>query len=580
MAGDDGHYIDRRKNRHVWAQLGRGDEYWNHDQFFSRCEWCHAICLDVLPHYRRHRKLVPWIDPILPKLATPTYEFLKANPIHFGNYSTVMSPQQWEMTFCTERFPGWVGGTRSGKSIGGVFRSLKHTLWIPGNRGIVGRFTQTDLQDTSQRDFYEIADQTGLVKNKNDRKMVLYCCDPSGRILDGKPTSEVLFLHFDNPNHLKGHGIGWFWMDEGSEMNPKAFYRLVDRLSHPAAAGHYTGFVTSNPEGRNWIFDHWYNPEKVEALPTEARLMRRGIHNRTRDNPFLTEEYLKMQYATSPPEWIRRYMDGEFDVFEGQIFKEFSHDLHCVRSRECKGWDGHEPPKLWPRYMGIDAGGADPWAFEASAVDPWGNMIFYDEVYRPEVYVGSFEKELKQIIDGRNFVKFPMDWENKASQEELRRIGIRVTNAFKRNKLDSINRMARYIHPNPDRAFPAWHPRAGEPGSPGIFFTERVPNLVRELPQQRWKKVAGYDIEMNEPDPKVSNHAWDGSLYVLRERPRPEEALLTLEAKFKQAGLDKRSAAYYLMEQQAKEREEKQQSRSRILLPFRRAPQKEGVFVS
>lgn len=526
-----------------------------------------------------------WLDPCLPQLATPSVEFLRENPVRFGKYDMVMSPQQWEFTFAPETFIGWVGGTRSGKSIGGVARGLKCSLWIPNNRGIVGRLTQTDLQDTDQRDFYEIAEATGMVKTKNDRKMTLYNCDMQGRVLPEKTTSEVLFLHFDNPNHLKGHGVGWWHIAEGSEMKPKAMYRLTDRLSHPPARGKYTGFVTSNPEGRNWIFDHWYNPDLVQALvcrepnckgerhPLCTRLSRRGIHNRTKDNPFLTAEYLRMQYATSPDEWIRRYMDGEFDVFEGQIWKEFAHDTHCVRSKECKGWDGHEPPKTWNRYLGIDTGGVDPWAFEASAVDPYGNLIFYDEINRPEVYVGNFEKEVKRIIDGRNFVKFPMDWENKAAQEELRRIGIRVTNAFKRNKLDSIQRMARYLHPNPERAFPDWHPRAGEPGSPGIFFTERVPGLVREIPQQRWKKIVGYDIETNEMDPKMRDDTVHAGLYVIRERPRPEEALLTLDVKLKASGCDRRSAYYHLLEAEEEKRQQKNSKIDRIYLPFRQSPQ-------
>jgi hypothetical protein len=520
-----------------------------------------------------------WLDPVLHKFRTATPEELH---VRFGAHEATLSQQQWEFAFCKEQFPCWVGGVRSGKTIGGVYRGLKCSAWIAGNRGIVGRLTQTDLQDTTQRDFYEIAESTGLVKSKNDRKLILYCCDINGKPLPSRVTSEILFLHFDNPNHLKGHGIGWFWMDEGSEMNPKAFYRLTDRLSHPEAAGKYTGYVTSNPEGRNWIFDHWYNPDKVEALkcterncknerhPLCIRLSRRGIHNRTKDNPFLTAEYLRMQYATAPEDWIRRYMDGEFDVFEGQIWKEFAHEIHCVRSRECKGWDGHEPPKLWPRYMGIDAGGVDPWAFEAAAVDSYGNLIFYDEINRPEVYVGNFEKEVKKIIDGRNFIRFPMDWENKPSQEELRRIGVRVTNAFKRNKLHSIQLLARYLHPNPERAFPDWHPRAGEPGSPGIFFTERVPGLVREIPQQRWKKILGHDIETNEMDPKMRDDTVHGCLYVIRERPRPEEALITIAIKLEAAGVDRRSAYYHLLEAEADKHKQKQSGMDRIYLPFRR----------
>jgi hypothetical protein len=515
-----------------------------------------------------------WLDPLLPKLKTPTAAFLRENPLRFGRLGMKVSQSQWEYIFAPETFLGWVGGVRSGKTVGAVGRSLKCSLFIPENRGIFGRLTQTDLQDTDQRDLYEYAETTGMVKRKNDRKLELYCCDHEGRILPGKPTSEILCLHFDNPSHLKGQGVGWWYMAEASEMHVNAMYRLTDRLSHPAAKGRYTGFLTSNPEGRNWVWNHFYNPATVEALPMADRLMRRAIHNRTKDNPFLTEEYLRMQYATSPPDWIRRYMDGEFDVFEGQIFGEFSHEIHCVNSFDCAGWEKHEPPKHWPRYMGIDTGGTDPWAFEVSAVDPYGNVIFYDEIYRPETDVTSFEKPLNAMLDGRNLESVPMDYENKVAQEELRRIGIRVKNAYKRDKVKkSFHQVARYLHPNPERAFPDWHPKAGQPGSPGLFFTERVPNMVRELPQQRWKKLAGTDISLNEPDSRVSDHAVSALYYTLRERPRPEEALKPLGLKLKEAGMDLQSVYYHLLE---KQHEEEMAKRQRVtcqpLPPLRVAP--------
>lgn len=519
-----------------------------------------------------------WLDPLLPKLATPSWAYLREHPVRFGRLELVLTQSQWDFTFAQEKFLGWVGGARSGKSVGGVSRGLKCSLFIPNNRGLVGRLAETDLQDTDQREFYEYADRTGMVKSKSDRKLVLYCCDIEGRILPGKPTSEVLFRHFANENHLKGHGVGWWHMAEGSEMGPKVMHRLTDRLSLPAARGQYTGFITSNPEGRNWIYDHFYNKAKVEAQPKEARLSRRGIHNRTKDNPFLSEEYLQMQYNNSPAEWIRRYMEGEFDVFEGQIFSEFSHEIHCVQSFECKGWEGHEPPKNWKRTLGIDTGGADPWAFEASAVDPWGNLIFYNEIYRATAATDTFGPELRQIMDGRNFTAFPMDWENKQAQHELSRIGIRVTNAHKRDKVKkSFALVWRYLHPNPERIYPEWHPRAGQPGSPGMFFTERVPNLVREFPQQRWKKLAGSDIELNEPDSKISDHAVDALYYTCREHPRPEETLLKVAAVAMKEGIDLRSA-YFLMNRKAEE-ERRQNARtntaSQLIPPLRQAPKGE-----
>lgn len=520
-----------------------------------------------------------WLDPLLPKMNTPSKEFLRENPLRFGRLELFVSQSQWDFIYAPETFLCWIGGTRSGKSIGAVGRELRLSLFVPNNKGIVGRLAQTDLQETDQADFNHYADLTGMVKSKNDRKTVLYNCDYEGRILREKTTSEVVFQHFDNPNHLKGRGIGWYHIAEASEMHQNAMYRLTDRLSHPAAKGNFSGFVTSNPEGRNWVWNHFYNQETVENLAMQDRLMRRAIHNRTKDNPFLTEEYLRMQYATSPADWIRRYMDGEFDVFEGQIFSEFSHEIHCVNSSQCRGWDGPEPPKHWAHYMGIDTGGTDPWAFETSAVDPYGNVIFYTEIYRPEVNVPSFEPELRRILDGRKLESAPMDYENKTAMEELNRLGLfRVKNAYKRDKIKkSFTQVARYLHPNPERAFPDWHPRAGEPGSPGLFFTEGVPNMVREIPQQRWKKLQGTDISLNEPDSRVSDHAVSALYYTLRERPRPEDALKPVGIKSLQPGIDLRSAYHHLLAKQHQEDMAKHQRISRQPLPpLRVLPQGEA----
>lgn len=523
-----------------------------------------------------------YTDPILPKLKTPSAEYLKNNPTRFGNYLAFMTRNQWEFTYCTEQFPAWVGGVRSGKSWGAVYRGLKNSLWIPGNRGIVGRLTATDLADTTQRDFYEIAEATGMVKHKNDRRMELYCCDMEGKQLKSKATAEVLFLHFDNPNHIKGHGVGWFHMDEGSECSPNSYFRLVDRLSLPAAKGQYTGFVTSNPEGRNWIWNHWYNPETVEARTKEQRLMHRGIHNQTKDNPYLSEEYLRNLYATAPAEWIRRYAEGEFDVFEGQIYKEFSYDIHCVNSKHCMGFEGGEPPKGWARYLGIDTGGADPWAFEFSAVDPYGNLVFYDEIYRPETYIASFKPDLTPRMEGRKFSKIPMDYENKAAMEELRRIGVRVTNAIKRDKREgAINKMARYLHPNPERKFPEWHPRAGDVGSPGIFFLEKCKKFVEELPQQRWRTMSRnlqgrQEITLNEPDPNVPDHATHAGYYIIRERPEPNQLLKPKVQSKAQEDIDLRSKHYWNL---GAIKDEEKKKHARKDGPLKLPPRRERVWI-
>lgn len=471
-------------------------------------------------------------DPILPVLQTPSAEFLKQNPVMFGKYAAEMTPHQWELTFAPEQFPAIKGSVRSGKTYAAIYRALRHTLWIPGNRGLIGRQFHSDLKDTAQRDFMDIADATGLVKYKNDRNVVMYCVDPATNDLDPmRRTSEVLFRHLDKPNHLKSLGLGWFWIEEASEVRPQAFYRLMDRLTHPPAKGRTSGWITTNPEGRNWIWRHWYSIEDLQSLSDEARKQRRGITNITRDNPHITAEYIQTLINNAPAEWVKRYIDGDDDVFEGQIFKEFDPELHVLKGEvleKCGGFERGEPPKEWSRYLGIDVGGSNPWAFEFAAVDAWGNVVFYDEVWGPEVRVGNFKSRLAPRFKDRKFAKQVIDYENLTAKDEINNLGIsglRVTNAKKRNKIDALNKMARYLHPNPTRPFPEWHPRKGEMGSPAIFFTSKVKHLADEIPQQKWRQSLETTSGSGELDPTVPHDSVDSSLYLLRERPEPIELL-------------------------------------------------------
>jgi hypothetical protein len=166
--------------------------------------------------------------------------------------------------------------------------------------------------------------------------------------------------------------------------------------------------------------------------------------------------------------------------------------------------------------------------------------------------------------------------------EELRHIGVRVTNAIKRDKREgAINKIARYLHPNPLRPFPEWHPRAGEPGSPAIFFTERVKKYVEELPQQRWRTMSRnlqgrQEITLNEPDPNVPDHATSAGYYVIRERPEPTKLAKPPMTKEQRETLDLKSQYYWQNVERQKAELKKAQAANG---PLRPPPHKEHFWI-
>ena len=262
-----------------------------------------------------------------------------------GSARYQLLPAQYEFLSAQEEFLGYVGGFGSGKTRVGTLKSAILSMF-PNNRGVIGRLAATDLEETTQRDFLDFMYEAELLKeapNSRNHRAIIYCVDPiTGKNLGY--TSEVSFLHLDDPEHLRGRHIGWAWIDEGSEVHKKAFQNLVGRLRWPAFRGRYQMLVTGNPEGRNWIFDYFFNEELLTqmvcgrpeckltlmACNMALRKKRRGIHAPTFQNYFLPKDYIEQMVSSYSDEERKRYLDADFDVFSGQIFKEFSHELHLL----------------------------------------------------------------------------------------------------------------------------------------------------------------------------------------------------------------------------------------------------------
>ena len=497
---------------------------------------------------------MPWNDPVLPAIHVP--EDLKSLQFRLGSARYSLLPNQYIFSAAQEEFVGYISGVGGGKTRIGAIKAALLSMH-PNNRGLVGRFALPDLEDTAQRDLLDFLREAELLKeapNAKTKTAIVHCVD----IHTGKNlgyTSEITFQHLDDPDHLRGRHLGWFWIDEGSELRSiKAWTVLVGRLRLPTFKGMYKGLVTGNPRGRNWIYDFFFNDELLKVMtcggrpghhvPTcldkdnlkcnrRLRMKRRAVHSRSYDNYFLPPDYIENMVASYTDEQRRREVEAEFDVFEGQVFKEFHHPIHVIPPH--RDWANGRPPKEWKRLLACDVGGSSPWAFEWVAVDPWGNLIFYDEIYKKTSNVDELAEEaLPKMSEGGSPYDFQakvIDYENKIAAADLEKRGIRFTNARKMNKSGdggSVSRLSSYLHPNPKHAFPAYHPLAGQMCSPRAFFVQQdyernvgCPNLIRELPQQQWDQQLQSDQFKDVMDRNIPNHATDCALYISREMPHP-----------------------------------------------------------
>jgi hypothetical protein len=139
----------------------------------------------------------------------------------------------------------------------------------------------------------------------------------------------------------------------------------VRSTTNPGGVGHVwvkERFVDCSPAGKIYI-----DPETGSS--------RVFIPAKVTDNPALVENdpgYIQRLKALPEIE-KRRLLDGEWDVFEGQVFNDFSKIKH--------GCDDFDIPPEWEKFMAFDWGYAKPYAALWFAVDFDGVIYLYRELY-------------------------------------------------------------------------------------------------------------------------------------------------------------------------------------------------------
>jgi PBSX family phage terminase large subunit len=175
----------------------------------------------------------------------------------------------------------------------------------------------------------------------------------------------------------KGLNLGWFYIDEMTEANEEIWSGLEGRLRR--AGVRHTGFGTTNPEGHDWVW------KKFISQPVEDDFI---VISPSTDNIYLPEGYIDGLISRYPEEWVKRYVYGSTETFEGLVYKDFQDKAPFVIP-PCEIPDG------WYRFVGMDHGYRNPTAVLWGAVDPKGNLLIYDEFYETQHVVSELTNVIK-----------------------------------------------------------------------------------------------------------------------------------------------------------------------------------------
>jgi len=273
-------------------------------------------------------------------------------------------------------------------------------------------------------------------------------------------------------------------------------------------------WITMTPvEGMTWIYDGIYLPG-LEGKDKGVYV----IEVEMLDNPYISpqaaEDYLKN--LDEDEREAREH--GHFVQLGGLVYKKFHKDLHVVPS--------FIPPKEWEWYASMDHGYANPTAWLWHAVARDGTVVTFDEHYAAELTV----KEHAHIVNEKNkaFKRIP-DYiiGDPATQQRQGVTGTSIAAEYALNGVyitpgnndvtTGVNQVNSYLGINPATNKPYWQ------------ITENCPNLINELPRQRWQRWASKKSqEENNPREKIhkkNDHASDSARYFFSFMPdlRPEE---------------------------------------------------------
>jgi hypothetical protein len=203
----------------------------------------------------------------------------------------------------------------------------------------------------------------------------------------------------------------------------------------------------------------------------------RFIPSKLGDNPHVNAEYAADLKAL-PPKLRAAFLDGNWDVFAGQMFTELSRQRHVV-----------EPfalPASWRRYNGIDWGHANPWAVLWAAVDEDGRAWFYREIYQAGVGEADQAKRILAAEDGGEqvAVRYADDsmWARRGDAKPISTVygenGVHLTPASKGERVPGWQRLRSYLADGP--ACPH-HRAAGWETCPMMHMFSTLEELYRTL---------------------------------------------------------------------------------------------------
>lgn len=417
-------------------------------------------------------------------------------------------PQTRFLSLPDENLDVLYGGAAGGsKSTSLLMCALRSCVRYPGLQAFWFRRSFPELEQSVLRMLARYGNAKALGARYNGSTHEL-------RFVNG---SILTFGHAKNVTEataLQSAEINLLLIDERTTIPPDVVDLLYTRVRSGVPGVPCLGIRSATNPGN--IGHSRVKTEYVEAtnrgeleLVDKAGRRRIFIQARVTDTPQLGNEY-RLGLMGLDEKLRKAYLDGDWDVFAGQMFSEWRYDRHVVEPMSL--------PASWRRYNGIDWGFTAPWCVLWGAVDEDGRVWIYREIYATQVgEADQAARILAAEAAGEHVgIRWADDamWATRGDAKPIAQVyadhGVHLTEAGKGpgSRVAGWQRWHSYLADGP--ACP--HHRAqGWETCPMVHVFSTAGNLIRTLPALPHATVGNPE----DADSNAEDHGPDAGRYLL-----------------------------------------------------------------
>ena len=410
----------------------------------------------------------------------------------------------------THRFIAFGGARGGGKSWAVRVKAVLLALKYPGIKIMIVRKTYPELRANHITPLKELVGKTAVFKEtakeflfKNGSVIKLGYCR-NIKDLDRYQGTEVDVLFLDEATQLTEEQYDRF---KACVRGVNGFPKRVYLTCNPGGVGH--AFV------KRLFIDRAY---KTGENPDDYVFYKSLVT----DNAALMEndpDYIKRLEAL-PPKLRKAWLDGDWDIFDGQFFEEFRDDpSHYIDRRFTHVIEPFEIPDGWNIVRSFDFGFAKPFSCDWWAIDYDGRAYLILQLYgctqTPNEglkwYPDRIFEEIHRIETTHRWLKGkritgvadPSIWDVSRGEAII----------------DSADRHFVYFSRGDNKRIPGWmqvHYRLAfdEEGYPMAYFFNTCAAAIRTLPLLRFSDVNPEDLDTSQED-----HFADSFRYFCMSRP-------------------------------------------------------------